>query len=61
MPDTVWTKLTIKVPQVLEDPLSDFLTTLTGRGVCIYELNGDSTIEAYLSPETMEDYKLKRL
>ena len=60
MPDQVWTKLTIQVPPALEDPLSDFLTTLTGRGVCIYDAQGGgSTIEAYLSPDSREDHLLR--
>jgi ribosomal protein L11 methyltransferase len=59
MTDTIWTKVTLMVPPTLEDPLSDFLTTLTGRGVCINQADGGSTIEAYLSPGKREDHLLR--
>jgi ribosomal protein L11 methyltransferase len=59
MPDTAWTRLTIKVPSTLEDPLADFLSTLTGRGVCIHEADSGSTIEAYISPEQRQDHLLR--
>ena len=59
MTDTIWTKVTLIVPPTLEDPLSDFLTTLTGKGVCINQADGGSTIEAYLSPGKREDHLLR--
>ena len=59
MTDTIWTKVTLMVPPALEDPLSDFLTTLTGKGVCINQADGGSTIEAYLSPGKREDHLLR--
>ena len=55
MPDTTWTQVTVSVPKALEDPLADFLATLTGRGVRIREGISTSLIDAYLSPEVMEN------
>lgn len=59
MTDAIWTKVTVQVPPALEDSLADFLTTLTGRGVCIQQGASGSAIEAYLSPEQREDHLLR--
>ena len=59
MTEAIWTKVTVQVPPALEDSLSDFLTTLTGRGVCIQEGASGSIVEAYLSPEYREDHLLR--
>jgi ribosomal protein L11 methyltransferase len=43
----------------MEDPISDFLTTLTGRGVCIRTESGSSAIDAFLEPGDSEDKLLR--
>ncbi len=55
MPDTIWRQVTVTVPKALEDPLADFLTTLTERGVRIREGTSTTMIDAYLSPEVIEN------
>ena len=42
----------------MEDAVTDFLTTLTGRGVSIREEQGQSTIDAFLEPGDSEDHLL---
>ncbi len=59
MNQRIWTQATVKVPPVMEDPVSDFLTTLTGRGVCIRAESGLSAIDAFLEPGDSEDSLLR--
>ena len=58
MTDTIWTQVTITVPPAMEDSLADFLTTLTGRGVCLREEGGFSIIDSFLAPGDAEDHLL---
>lgn len=51
MPELMWTQVTVQVPVQMEDAVSDFLATLTGRGVQTGEGEGTVLIDAYLSPE----------
>jgi len=55
----IWTKVTVRVPPEREDPVSDFLTTLTGRGVCIRAESGLSVIDAFLEPGDSENNLLQ--
>lgn len=59
MDSRIWTHLTVKVPQAMEDPLADFLAVLTGRGVCLREEAGLSIIDAYIQPGEAEDQLLR--
>lgn len=59
MDSGIWTHVTVKVPRAMEDPLADFLTTLTGRGVCLREEAGLSIIDAYIKPGEAEDHLLR--
>lgn len=59
MENRIWTQVTIKVPPAMEDPLADFLATLTGRGVRLGFQGGSSVIDAYLGPEDAEDHLLQ--
>ena len=59
MNQRIWTQVTVKVPPEREDPVSDFLTTLTGRGVCIRAESGLSVIDAFLEPGESEDHLLR--
>jgi ribosomal protein L11 methyltransferase len=59
MDQRIWTQITITVPSVMEDSIADFLTTLTGRGVCLREEGGSSVIDSYLEPEEAEDHLLR--
>jgi len=55
----IWTKVTVRVPPEREDPVSDFLTTLTERGVCIRAESGLSVIDAFLEPGDSENNLLQ--
>ncbi len=59
MNQRIWTQVTVRVPPEREDPVSDFLTTLTGRGVCIRAESGLSVIDAFLEPDESEDHLLR--
>jgi ribosomal protein L11 methyltransferase len=54
----IWKKISITVPAELTDPLADYLTMLTGRGVCYREEGGTVTVDAYLDPENGEDHRM---
>lgn len=51
MSEVIWKQVTVQVPVQMEDAVSDFLATLTGRGVCTREGEGSALIDAYLAPE----------
>jgi len=51
MPEAMWKKVTVQVPEMMLDAVSDFMTTLTGRGVCTREQEGSVLIDAWLVPE----------
>jgi ribosomal protein L11 methyltransferase len=55
IPQKIWKKVSITVTTELTDPLADYLTVLTGRGVCYREEGGAVTVDAYLDPENGED------
>lgn len=59
MENRIWTQVTIKVPPAMEDPVADFLTTLTGKGVCLREESGSSVIDSFLDPGDVEDHLLR--
>ena len=59
MENRIWTQVTITVPPAMEDPLADFLTTLTGRGVCLREEGGFSVLDSFLDPDDAEDHLLR--
>ena len=59
MDSGIWTHVIVKVPQAMEDALADFLTILTGRGVCLREEAGLSIIDAYIQPEEAEDQLIR--
>jgi ribosomal protein L11 methyltransferase len=59
MNQRIWTQVTLRVPQEMEDPVSDFFTTITGRGVCIRAESGLSAIDAFLEPGDSEDSLLR--
>lgn len=59
MDQRIWKQVTIRVTTDMEDPVSDFLTTLTRRGVCIREEPEVSVIDAYLEPGDSEDQILR--
>ena len=58
MEQRIWKQVTLRVVPDMEDPITDFLTTLTGRGVAIREEQGQSTIDAFLEPGDSEDHLL---
>jgi ribosomal protein L11 methyltransferase len=58
MSPKIWKKVSITIPNRLTDPLADYLTVLTGRGVCYQEDGGVVTVEAYLDPVDGEDHLL---
>ncbi|UCG38595.1 MAG: 50S ribosomal protein L11 methyltransferase [bacterium] len=51
-----WKRLTLRIPARLEEAVCDYLTTLTGRGVCCREEADESVIEIFLSPEGQQDH-----
>lgn len=55
MSGTIWKHVTVRVPAQMLDAVSDFLATLTGRGVCTREEKSASLIDAYLDPENAEE------
>jgi len=59
MEKRIWTQVAVKVSPEMEDPVSDFLTTLTGRGIRIREEGGQSVIDAFLQPGEIEDSLLR--
>jgi len=59
MSERIWKQVTIRATSDMEDALSDFLTTLTGRGVCIREDRGRILIDAYLEPGMSEEHLLR--
>jgi ribosomal protein L11 methyltransferase len=59
MDQRIWKQVTIRVAADMEDPVSDFVTTLTQRGVCIREEPEVSVIDAYLEPGDSEDQILR--
>jgi len=58
MIERTWMQITLSVPHTLEDALSDFLTTLTGRGVCLREARDKVLIDAFFEPEGSEEQML---
>lgn len=58
MSQKIWKKVSITVSPELADPLADYLTVLTERGVCYLEEGGAVTVDAYLEPEKGEDHLL---
>lgn len=59
MNSRIWTHVSIKVPPAMEDAVADFLTTLTGRGVCLRDQDNLGVIDSYLEPEQAEDHLLR--
>jgi len=58
MEQRIWHQVTLGVAPDMEDALSDFLTTLTGRGVCLREDQCRTLIDAFLEPGMNEEYLL---
>jgi ribosomal protein L11 methyltransferase len=52
----IWKKITMRVSPNLADSLADYITVLTGRGVCFREEGDEVTVDAYLDPENSEDH-----
>ncbi len=55
----IWKKITMRVSPNLADPLADYITVLTGRGVCYREDGSKIAVDAYLDPENSEDHLLR--
>jgi ribosomal protein L11 methyltransferase len=55
MAEVPWRQVTVQIPVQMEDAVSDFLTTLTGRGVCLREEKDETVIDAFLNPSAGED------
>jgi ribosomal protein L11 methyltransferase len=51
-----WKKITMRVSPDLADSLADYITVLTGRGVCYREEGNEVAVDAYLDPENSEDH-----
>lgn len=58
MPELLWKLVTVPVPPVMLDIVSDFFTTLTGRGIRIREENSVKFIDAWLDPKNSEEHLL---
>ena len=48
MSSITWKKVTVRVPLNMEDAVSDFFATLTGRGVCSREEGGTVLVDVFL-------------
>jgi len=58
MSGIIWKKVTVRVPVYMEDVVSDFFTTLTGRGVCSREEKETAFIDAFLDAVSGEEQLL---
>jgi ribosomal protein L11 methyltransferase len=55
MSEAMWKIVTVKVPEDVFDAVSDFLATLTGRGVCTREEDNSVLIDAWLEPDKADE------
>ena len=58
MPQAFWKHVSIRIPSPMLDAVSDFFTTLTGRGVSIREENSGNVIDVWLDPQNGEEHLL---